>query len=52
MMFDCRYNSLVQEGGVDEEMIASLQRAVERYKAQADLHMANWRKNTQELERE
>ncbi|KDN45270.1 P-loop containing nucleoside triphosphate hydrolase protein [Tilletiaria anomala UBC 951] len=46
------YNSLVQEAGVDEEMIASLQRAVERYKSQADEHMASWRKNTRDLEQQ
>ncbi|KAN0065099.1 class II myosin [Thecaphora frezii] len=46
------YQSLIAEAGVDEEMISSLQQAVERYKAQADSHMENWRKTTQELEQQ
>lgn len=33
-------------------MIESLERAVARYRAQADSHLENWRKTTQELERE
>lgn len=46
------YQALAQEAGVDEEMISSLARAVERYKRQADEHFAHWRNNTQELEKQ
>ncbi|KAJ1018874.1 hypothetical protein NDA16_004677 [Ustilago loliicola] len=44
------YQSLIQEAGVDESMINSLQQTLERYKSQADKHMENWRTTTKELE--
>ena len=45
------YQSLIQEAGVDESMIASLQQTLEKYKSQADKHMENWRRTTMELEK-
>ncbi|KAJ1023959.1 hypothetical protein NDA13_004791 [Ustilago tritici] len=44
------YQSLIQEAGVDESLINSLQQTLERYKSQADKHMENWRNTTKELE--
>ena len=45
------YQSLIQEAGVDEGMIQSLQQTLEKYKSQADKHMENWRRTTLELEK-
>ncbi|GAC99062.1 hypothetical protein PHSY_006659 [Pseudozyma hubeiensis SY62] len=46
------YQSLIQEAGVDEGMIESLQSTLEKYKSQADKHMESWRSSTMELERQ
>ncbi len=46
------YQSLIQEAGVDESMISTLQSTLEKYKSQADKHMENWRRTTLELEKQ
>ena len=45
-----QYNSVVNEAGADEDVINSLERAVERYRTQAQMHFENWKQSTEELQ--
>ncbi|MCO5585361.1 hypothetical protein L7F22_039294 [Adiantum nelumboides] len=45
-----QYNSLISNAGVDEDMINSLESAVEKYRSQAQLHFENWKKSTEDLQ--
>lgn len=47
-----QYNSLISDADTDEDVINSLERAVERYRSQAQAHFENWKKSTEELQRE
>ncbi|PWZ00223.1 LOW QUALITY PROTEIN: hypothetical protein BCV70DRAFT_226818 [Testicularia cyperi] len=46
------YQTVIQEAGIDEGMLASLQATLEKYKSQADKHMQHWRDTTRELEQQ